>query len=423
MVDITIETDVKDGQQFQGLRLGIIWKDDGGTGFVFYLHTTGSLEIRKTTDGGDTWADLATVSASNIKDYSARAEDESGITSTRILIAYIDETNAKVAFRALDMADDTLSVEVDVATGLDVAPGNDWRDHCIDVVRTRGLNLYIPFTTDRDAGANRDGFYRSVDGGATWAARSTAGINRISKVWIFPGNEADLEDVLLVDLQFAAQDLGTTLYDNSADTWGVRAILADNATDGVVFELLFIQGHGVHRQSDDHALFSLVTDVDIATSDLLTFDITNPTTVTQKANVLTNQAEFGAACLWINQQNDNVRCSYLRGGTWSSKVDAYYKLSTDGMDSWEIETQLSVTDDDHKCIYSGGFVDAAGGRFMPMWLNEDLDDLITNKDNSIEIPAAPPPPPPPPGEPFPEYGQLRTAIGDPPVYGATILRS
>lgn len=35
----------------------------------------------------------------------------------------------------------------------------------------------------------------------------------------------------------------------------------------------------------------------------------------------------------------------------------------------------------------------------------------------------PPPPPPPPSEPHPEYGQARAAIGDPSVYGATIVRS
>ena len=64
-----------------------------------------------------------------------------------------------------------------------------------------------------------------------------------------------------------------------------------------------------------------------------------------------------------------------------------YKLSTDGGDIWGTETELAASKDDHRITMGGTSVGNDGGRVQPAWFNDDLNDLKTNKDNSIEIAA------------------------------------
>ena len=175
------------------------------------------------------------------------------------------------------------------------------------------------------------------------------------------------------------------------------------------------------RHSDNHAVLVAFDTFDDATSDLMVWDIGSTASITAKTDVVTNSSETYFPCVMVNQQDDSIYCGYIRGTALNSAVGTHYKKSTDGGDTWEAEEPMSEdAEDDHRYSECGASVGNDGGRFQMVWFNDDLNDLITNVNNGVSIPAAAPPPA---AASLPEYGQVRTAIGDPAVYGATILRS
>ena len=88
--------------------------------------------------------------------------------------------------------------------------------------------------------------------------------------------------------------------------------------------------------------------------------------------------------MMINQQNDDLYVAYTTGTTTGSIL---YKKSDDDGGTWGAATAMSATSDDHRLIMGGTSVGDEGGRWQPIWFNDDLIDLVTNTDNSVEISA------------------------------------
>lgn len=415
MVDIVIEPNaVIDNfrRSYSRYVVGV----DQDTHYTLFVDSLGALAIRKSDDGGVSWGLPVIVHLGLISKFSVWYEPWTpGDFGTLIHIVVLDATGNSLSYYNFNVSSDALSGEVEIDTPTVVA-STLYNANQVAIAKARGGNLLIQYWGDA---IGSRGCWRSIDNGASWAARTDgADGNLVDFVMMFPGNETDDQDMWMLYLDVSVNALSLKTYDDDANSWSESAIVG-----GITESTQFWQIAGAMRHSDNHLLIAIWTIVDAPTADILTFDVAGGASITPTANVVTDQDESGSVCLTIDQQSGDVYVGYNKGGTWLSSVDSVYHKSEDGMSTWGAEQAMSENaSDDYRNVSSTLSIGDVGGKFLPVWENEDLNDLLCNVNNAVSIDPAPPPPPPA-SVTLPEYGQLRTAIGDPPVYGATILRS
>lgn len=210
---------------------------------------------------------------------------------------------------------------------------------------------------------------------------------------LYPANLADANDIWCVFHDISANELSLKTYDDSGDSWAETSVatsIADSTTHPyAVFSAAV-------RHSDGHLLVAAWSEFDTATADLLVWDITDSGTITAKTNVSTNVDDMGYVALFINQQTDEVYVAQFGintgGNTAGTSWVAYYYLSDDGMATWGAQTPYSTTADDYRVITAGHSVGDDGGWFMPVFFDDDDNDIFVDDQFGVEIPAA--------GDPF-----------------------
>jgi len=387
MADITIEAATNLDLGYRTVRLGPVWVDVD-TAYVFYTNAAYVMVYRKTTNGGVSWGAAVVVGGHvGATDFSSIWFDKwtPGDVGTKIHIAYGDENVDNVLYRNLDTATDTLSAEVIIFDGVSLLDGN-WSASLLDITKARGGNLYCGFWLDNAA---ENGFYRSTDGGATWAARTTMADGvQVDLILLEPGDEADTNDIWCIYWDQSTYEISLKVYDNSANSWAETAIVGD-----MIGSTAYYQMSASTRASDNHVILAAWNRLNQAQADLKVWNIGGTGSIVAKANVLTNTAEAAQCAVFINQQTDDIYVAYLKGTDWTTLVGAFYKKSADGGANWGAETPLSAdVEDDQRGIWAGHSVGDDGGYFMPAWFNDDLDDLLTNIANAVAIAAAGGPP-------------------------------
>ncbi len=380
--------------------------------YVFYVSAFVDLFFSRSIDGGATWSAPTTIHSGNVMKFQVWYDRWTpGDTGTVIHIILVDSVD-RLSYYSLNTDGDILGAELVIDSPV-VSSTVLYVVEQVTIAKSCGGNLLVQYWGDA---AGSHGCWRSVDGGASWVERTDgADGNDVDFVMMFPGNEDDDNDFWMVYLDTSANELSLKTYDDSADSWSEAVIIA-----GISESAVFWQYAAAIRHSDKHLILATWTDIDDVAADILTFDINGGASIVAMADVVTNLAESGNTCLTINQQNDDVYVGYNKGGVWAATVDSVYKVSTDGMVTWGAEQPMSENAaDDYRALSSTLSIDDDGGKFLPVWFNDDLDDMFCNVNNSVSI--NPIVPPLDPG--LPEYGQRRAAIGDPPVYGATIVRS
>jgi hypothetical protein len=388
VADITIESAVNAQVSYRADRLGPIWTS-ASVGYVFLEDTTRLLlQYRKTTDGGATWGSPVTVitDSSRMLRISVWFDKWTPGDSGTLIHCYAYNWGVDAwRYRSLDTATDTLGTEVTASPAEDDAGAtNNLASMTHSTTKSRNGNLYIAYQHGTGGG-----WRRSTDGGATWTGRASPfESGAIDIVAAVPANTGDDADAALIFWDASADALSVKMYDNSADTWTETAIASSMVENADVYLL-----SASVRHSDGHAIVAAWSALDTTTADLLVWDLTLDSiaspTVTALTNVLTDAAEAGCAAVQIDQNTDDIYVAYLRGGTWGSSLDAYYKVSTDGGTTWGSETALSETTDDHRGIWTDlSTAYGTAGRFSPVWKNDDLFDLVTNAGNSVELTAA-----------------------------------
>ncbi|KKL25159.1 hypothetical protein LCGC14_2408100, partial [marine sediment metagenome] len=383
MADVSVETAAQTTINYRMVRAGPVWTD-ASTGYIFFIDSGVDFFYRKTIDGGATWASAVNIKTATVVKASIWFDKwTTGDAGTKIHLAYTDSDSDDILYRALDTNDDTLSTEVVVFNGAAFESDN-FITNILDITKSRGGNLYCAFWGNT---AGQVGFYRSTDGGANWTNRAShADGNLVDYILLFPGNETDNNDIWCIYWDISADEISLKTYDNSADSWSETSISTGMTDDPNGH---YLQMSGVQRHTDNHVILVAWSAKDTSTADLRVWDITDSGTITAKTDVLTDSAETVQVATFINQQNDDIYVAYLKGGTWQSTVDAFYKKSDDGAGTWGLETAYSAdTADDLRAIWAGHSVDSNGGKFQPVFFNDDLDNLFVNTDNAVNIAAA-----------------------------------
>jgi len=379
MADTLVDATVQTNLNYRTLRLGPVWIDEN-TAYVVYTDDALDLVYQKTGDGGATWGAPVLIRVGTVIKTSIWFDKWTpGDAGTKIHIAYMDSTSDDVFYRSLNTSGDSLGSEITVFAGVSFNVGGNWTGAIVDITKARGGNLYIGFWGDA---VGEFGFYRSDDAGATWNSRAQlADGNAVDPILLFPGNEADTQDIWCIYWDVDASEISLKIYDNSGDSWSETAIVGSMTFNSQLFPM-----SGATRASDNHVILAAWTVYNNAAADLVVWDIGGSGSLTAKTDVVTNLDDSALVAVFIDQQTDDIYVAYITGAVFPGTVDIKYKKSADGGASWGAQQDYSeLAADNLRMVWAGMSVGTDGGKFQPAWFNDDLDDLYVNLVNDVHI--------------------------------------
>ena len=384
--DVTIEATASTSTENAANRGGPFWVSTT-VGYIVYVDSSNDLKYNKTSDGGATWAGPSNIKTGSIVSYDCWTDWQTdGDTGTKIHIAYMDSDGDNIRYVYLDTSGDSVGGDdqIQAAAGDGTIHTSAARSsQQISITKTRGGNIAVAFHYIDSAVTSLYGFYTSPDGN-TWTSKAALWEATADVALLFPANLADNQDLWALYWDNDATEITLKTFDNSANSWGEASIAASMTRPASYMHM-----DGYVRLSDGHLIVAAWNLYDDAAADLMTWDITDGGTITAKANVLTNSAESLCVSTFIDQSTDDVYVAYFKGGVAQATVTAYYQKSTDGMTNWDGQAAMQAdAADDERWISAGAVKAAWGGKFQPVWFNDDLNDIFTNTDNGVSIAAA-----------------------------------
>ena len=358
------------------------------TGVVIFSNSASDVQARKTTDGGATWGAAATAEAGTVHNISAWFDQSTpGNTGDLVHVVWIDNTALDVTYANFDISAGTWSTPVDIITTFTSSGAQ-----VSAVTRTRNGNL-IAAMVGASAG---NAAWKSTDVGATWTPitgpnESTAGDFILGATC----NTGDDADAAMLFLDTSGDQLSIKVYDDSAGTWNETAISAGGAVSDFA-GLPFLMFNAATRLSDGHCIVAAWSAIDSAAADLLTWDVYANTvtagaaSVTAKTDVVTNSPESLCVAVFVDQSNDDLYVAYQVGSAAFDLVATVYRKSTDDGTSWSASAQTysqQVNDDFRVVANTAMGLASGGGRFEPLWYDDDDLDIFVNYNNSVSIAA------------------------------------
>lgn len=383
MADTLVETNVIANLDDVGL-FGPYWIDTQ-TAIIIFLSGGDDLSFSRTTDGGVNWS-TTEIQSGTTKQVSAWFDQETpNDNGILVHLAWIDQDDSEAKYVTVDVSDATISTIRTVASGLTV--NNSKLFNKVGITKTISGNILYTYSTNEETDS-----LKSIDNFST-AGTSIANLFQSptdqDHILIFPSNTGDDNDAATILWDRSANQIKLRMYDDSADTWTNTFIV--NAID---FQRQKMMDASV-RHSDRHIILAAHSNHDDSTDDLLTFDLTVDSiaspTITAKTNIFTNQAESGEVAVLINQQNDDIYISYLKGVTWNVSVNVVFHKSDNGMSTWGAQQPYSEVTDDYRLVHGGRTVGNSGGRVQWSFFDDDQIDIYVNLVNDIEIPEFVPP--------------------------------
>ncbi|MBA7634674.1 hypothetical protein ES703_42264 [subsurface metagenome] len=393
MADITIDASAYTTQYAPAGRGGPFWITPL-IGYVIYLDSGGNLVWSKTEDGGANWSAANELVPGYVRAYDCCADwQTAGDAGTKIHIAVVEDATDTVSYIYLDTSDDSEGAldPIEAAQGSGSISANAGRDyHQISITKTRGGNIAVAFRYKDNLLANFYGFYTSPDGDA-WTSEASPWEADIDYILLFPANLADNQDLWAVFWDKSANELSLKTYDDSGDSW---VAIGEQLISGSMFDNAdYLQMDGVIRLSDEHLILAAWNLYDNVSAALKVWDITDAGTITAKTNVITDEGETFLVSVFVNQDNDDIYVAYASGTSAGDTVQVFYQKSDDGGGTWGGEQAMQAdAEDDERWVSAGAVKAAWGGKFQPIWFEDDFNDLFTNTDNGISIAAAVGPP-------------------------------
>jgi|GEM_PF-2896236 len=305
--------------------------------YQFYVIDTGDTVYKKSTNGGASYGSEVFVADTDMVTiwYDKWTP---GISTSRVHIWWHDADNF-IGYRNLDTSTDTFSAEeniVSVGTG-----SGNFNGRKITGTISRGGKLYAYYWSQADG--NTSGFFRSSDDGDTWSSATNLTEDEEDKYQLIPGADTDNNDIAVVFSDDSANQMAYKMYDDSANTWGSSKAIGSQVN--IDFHDDMYSFSVAIRHSDNHAIVAYKFDRDTSSDDIKVSDLTLTAagSATALTNVLTDTNEVGEVAVSINNNDDAVRVWYVRGGTYATSTDIYFKESTDDGSSWGSETKINTT--------------------------------------------------------------------------------
>ena len=357
----------------------LVWKDNS-TGYVFYINSDESFVYRNSTDAGSTWAGNRTISTATIESIAVWYDKWTSEASGDLVhLVYIDSDTDDIIYRNFDISNFALSSEVTVFNGATASTGTLWSAGYVTITKSRYGDIYVGGSIDGDT---EEGFWRSIDGGSSFSSKSDYNENSLGdRTQFLPGNEINDSDIWAVFFDNSDNDLTLKVYNTTANAWTETGTIdadADLATNEFGFDSTF-------KHSNNHSFVTYMNDEGVSSADLEFWELENSSLFTAKTDVVTNNAQASVVGILLDQNNNNIYVSYVDE---NNAADVYYKNSSDNGTTWSSAILYDDHTDDINLVIVGTSVGTAGGRFQPIFYNDDLFDLYTNHSGGIDIPSA-----------------------------------
>lgn len=375
MADVTVST--LPGSNYQYAMRSVVFTNRD-TGYYFYIGSGNDFDYHKTTDGGKTWGSGVDIFTGTVIGCDVWYDQwTSGDTGRIIHMWYFDTSADTVTYRQLNTVTDTLSTAVNVFVGGSAVGG---RGVFVSGTKASGGNLYCCFDID---GGTEKGFYRSVDNGATWTARTDPVEATLDQALLFPANAADSQDIWLLYDDDSATELTVQTYDDSGNSFSESAALTfDNDPNNAVGQYGF---SGSIRHSDGHLIFAFFNAYDAVGEDFLCYDW-DGSTATALTALTTDIDDMYYPSVYLNQdQPDYIYIAYIGKSdgleTLGTTNSVYYALSKNRGVTWTMDTAYSASSTDYRHTWAP----LNGERFLVLFLDISAVDTLTNNDNSKEF--------------------------------------
>lgn len=378
MADTAVDTGLSTSSNTPGFTpYGPFWISTT-KGAVFFVDANSDMCARITTDGGASWGSLIAAEAGTVATFSVFfGRQNPGNSGTLVYAAWSDSALSRIRYAEFDIDAGTWSSPVDAGAATSIAGGT-----MSFIAVSRSGNRIVGHVRN----ANNTLCRRSTDGSSWSNAAAPFESNVFDDTMGVSVNTGDNDDAGILFLDRSATELSVKMYDWSADTWTETAI-GTSAEDFATYP--FGQ---CTRVSDGVVIVAAWTQVDNAASDLKVYScaltsISTPT-ISTLTNIITDQAESIGAGVFVDPNTDDIYVAYATGTTYTSSLNVYYKKSTDDGSTWGSQTAYGEDADADIRTVTGGACGTAGGRFQPLFFNDDLNDIFVNLTNDIEIAAA-----------------------------------
>ncbi len=376
--DVTVTNAVDTSFNIAHGQHGVVWNDSHDIGYYFFPddQVTGQIRYVKTTDGGDTWDASVQVNTATgvLTAFSVWPDwDTPGDTGGLIHFTYYSTVANRIRYGSLDVSDDSLSAEVNVAGVDSDGPTN------LGITKSRGGELAVVWNSG--SAVSRSDLRISVDEGATWIDREDpwgSSLNDPHEVYLYPSDEDDPNDVWALVRDNVADEFQFWVYSRASNSWKSQVILAGLGA--------FVEGNWgtALSHSTKHLWLSFISGNPFATpASLRVWEVGGINQIEEKANVISSN-DYITTNIFIDQTTDDVYVCYGRGADVSNLV-ARSKVSHDNGATWGSE----VTEGDgttyviRRMDVSPGVTNR--GRWLVTWYDQTLDDIFTNTDNAIDL--------------------------------------
>lgn len=391
MADITLFTPFIGINNAASQNNGPIWTDED-TGYFFYIRDQASgrlLHFKKTTDGGASFGTEQDVTSMNGVGFGLWYDRWTSGDTTGNNIYIVDEDGAgQCAFTVMDTTDDSFSLFQTIVSFGTTDLQDTFDTQQVSITKARGGNLYAAFGANNSA-LNFFGqrFSRSTDGGTTWETRAqlieTNSTTALDAIILIPGNETDDQDIWAAYWDRTASEISLKVYDDSANSWSETSIATGMTLHG---SGQLRNWQATTRHSDDHMILIAGTNTGQSTDDGRVWDINGSGSITEKANVFTNESNHIGVHIMCNQQNDDLYAGFFGSGAEVfATLSVYYRISSDGGDTWGSVTLFNEDGTGSvRTMWGDISIGAGGGQYQLAWADlAGSNDFVTNDTNSI----------------------------------------
>ena len=388
MADVTVEGSLAADAENTSRRWSVATTADTFYDFFLYNGAEPEFRYRKSTDGVASFAAGVQVRSTNTTLGFCIWYDKwtPGITTTKIRTLYgVDDG---IRYRDLQTSSDTLGTERTLATPLQFTNWALVENGHLEITLAKNGDLHAFYQQDNET---QSGHFKSTaaSDGASWTSRAAIHQGDYNDLFmLFPAATADDADICVLWWDDSASEVKVFIHDDSANS-NSAAVSVGTSLNFDLTSPQYWQWSAQVRHSDGHIILAVRNEIG-STGDIRVFDIT-PTatpTVSELTTVLSNTAGAGVD-VFIDQNTDDLYIAWLQG-TLAATTDVYYSISTDNGSTWgtAVGPVNETAADDYRNLCSNGMVlSGDSGRYALSWVNDDTDDLMTNKVNSVSISA------------------------------------
>lgn len=346
-----------------------------------------TIDYSKTIDGGATWGAPVNIftSADYVYGISIYPEFKTiNDANRRIYISFLDKSGNKIKCAYLDTSDDSTGVN-DVAgtagANFFFSTGFYWLYGFTSITKSKGGNIHIYAYYMDNLTSHFIRHYYSTDG-AAWNLVTAPTMLFEDWLHLFPGNEADDDDIYAILGDVSGSKYYFLVYDFTGDSWSATEIC-----DGYDVDQLnaYKNAYADIRESDEHLIALLRT----AADEITCYDINGAGSITAMG-VHTTPSNMNYTALCIDQSNDYLHIFIAYGSLAGSKTVSHY-LSMNGGQTSAFVDNMTTVNDDYRSLYSSLWHRWWGGRVSCTYYDDDDHDMffsdVSGVDPIITIPT------------------------------------